>query len=509
VPQPERPIEAPGKLESENVSQVPPYSRWEAAFGTNVQSITLAGNGGSALPALLRGAVFENNTFSGLSVAVLVLAETEDLTLQENQLEACTGGFWILTPQEAFLMLDEPLQLAVFGLSLAVGYPLPASDSSLPNSVTGAPATTSIYAGAATYVDTTGVSWLPDVQAASVAISASTLAQPLQPPQIADALPAQADQVLYQSERWGSDFTYTFSGLADGFYLVTLKLAEITYTAAGQRVFNVLINGNQVITQLDLVQQYGAATATDQVFIGIPSLNGQITIEFAGIPGLGDGNAKSAAIQLMPQWSSDFISFINQGLVNSQVDDVQNFFLQIMQLAQQGFFVASPVSMQLRVDNNEMQGLGSAGILIIGEDTVQSQSTSSLIMTGNRITTNSQYYLKTQGTGPAQFTNSGGEVAGFATFQSPFFSPAFLYFVARCVVANNIMTNGSSAIRDLALVLLAGRLNQPTTLTPPPQVTVMSNLFQGRIEVTPSRQDYFPNVPDPMNSWEFLNTVTQ
>ncbi len=39
----------------------------------------------------------------------------------------------------------------------------------------------------------------------------------------------------------------------------------------------------------------------------------------------------------------------------------------------------------------------------------------------------------------------------------------------------------------------------------------MANVFQGQIVVEPTRAEYLidpsvPNVPDPINTWEFMNT---
>jgi len=39
------------------------------------------------------------------------------------------------------------------------------------------------------------------------------------------------------------------------------------------------------------------------------------------------------------------------------------------------------------------------------------------------------------------------------------------------------------------------------------EVSVTGNVFKGSLLVTPSRDDYFANVPYPMNTWDFFNTV--
>jgi hypothetical protein len=55
-------------------------------------------------------------------------------------------------------------------------------------------------------------------------------------------------------------------------YLVALKFAETTATAAGQRVFDVLVDGNVVAQNLDIFAQAGANSAFDLV-LAVPSSN--------------------------------------------------------------------------------------------------------------------------------------------------------------------------------------------------------------------------------------------
>lgn len=57
-------------------------------------------------------------------------------------------------------------------------------------------------------------------------------------------------QDIYQSERWGV-FTYEFR-VPNGTYNVTLKFAEIAFTASNMRRFSVLVNGALAIDNLDV-----------------------------------------------------------------------------------------------------------------------------------------------------------------------------------------------------------------------------------------------------------------
>jgi malectin (di-glucose binding ER protein) len=91
------------------------------------------------------------------------------------------------------------------------------------------------------------------------------------------AIAGTTDDRLYQSERWGN-FSYAIP-VANGDYLVTLKFAEIDWTKPGQRVFNVLIEGVKVISQLDLVAKVGPNTAYD-VTLPVRVTDGQLNLAF-------------------------------------------------------------------------------------------------------------------------------------------------------------------------------------------------------------------------------------
>src|SRR5262249_53022735 len=68
-----------------------------------------------------------------------------------------------------------------------------------------------------------------------------------------------APAAVYQSERVGN-FTYTLPGLTAGVsYTVRLHFAEIWWSSAGARLFNVSINGAQVLTNFDIYAAAGGA----------------------------------------------------------------------------------------------------------------------------------------------------------------------------------------------------------------------------------------------------------
>jgi beta-glucanase (GH16 family) len=104
-----------------------------------------------------------------------------------------------------------------------------------------------------------------------------------------------APQAVYQSERFGN-FTYTFTSLTSGLsYKLRLHFAETYWTSAGQRLFNVLVNGTQVLRNFDIVATAGAPNkATIQEFTATPNA-GQISIQYVTVK----DNAKSSGIELL------------------------------------------------------------------------------------------------------------------------------------------------------------------------------------------------------------------
>lgn len=90
-----------------------------------------------------------------------------------------------------------------------------------------------------------------------------------------------APQEVYQTERYG-DFTYTIPNLTAGAsYTVNLSFAEIYWTAAGDREFNVLINGTQVLTNFDVFATAGGENiAIVKSFPVTASASGSISIQF-------------------------------------------------------------------------------------------------------------------------------------------------------------------------------------------------------------------------------------
>ena len=106
-----------------------------------------------------------------------------------------------------------------------------------------------------------------------------------------------APQAVYQSNRFGT-FNYTIPGLTPGAsYKVRLHFAETYWTAAGQRTFNVTINGQTALTNFDILATAGAANkAVAQQFTTTADSTGKITIQFTTVK----DNAQVNAIEVIP-----------------------------------------------------------------------------------------------------------------------------------------------------------------------------------------------------------------
>ncbi|MBV9864637.1 MAG: glycoside hydrolase family 92 protein [Abitibacteriaceae bacterium] len=105
---------------------------------------------------------------------------------------------------------------------------------------------------------------------------------------------------VYQSERYGSDFSYTFPVPRHGRYNVRLHFAEIFEDAPGQRLENVQINGQPVLTNFDVAATAGFNKAVVKDFPDItPDAQGNIVVRITAAPNSPDQNAKISGIEIM------------------------------------------------------------------------------------------------------------------------------------------------------------------------------------------------------------------
>jgi hypothetical protein len=110
-----------------------------------------------------------------------------------------------------------------------------------------------------------------------------------------------APQGVYLTERYGT-FTYTIPNLKPGaLYTVRLHFSEDYWSSAGQRIFDVAINGTQVLSNFDIFATTGAMfTAIVEQFSANADSSGQIAISFYPTPTSPDQNAKVDGIEIVP-----------------------------------------------------------------------------------------------------------------------------------------------------------------------------------------------------------------
>ena len=151
---------------------------------------------------------------------------------------------------------------------------------------TGAGATVSINAGGSA-----AESFVPDTFSSGSTNTFSTTSA-IDTSQITGPVPPQA---VLQTERYG-EFTYTIPGFAVGAAAtVTLYFAESFWTAAGQRTFNVAVNGATVLSVFDIFAAAGGANrAIARTFNTTANASGQVVIQFTR--GGGPDNPKVCGI---------------------------------------------------------------------------------------------------------------------------------------------------------------------------------------------------------------------
>jgi hypothetical protein len=136
-------------------------------------------------------------------------------------------------------------------------------------------------------------------------------------------IPAPA--AVYQSARIATptvrSFTYTIPGLTPGTsYIVRLHFCETYFATAGSRVFNVTINGTQVLTHFDILAASGGKNiANIQQFNEPANASGQLVITFTSVT----NNALISAIEIDPTVVLDCIITAPSGLSATAVSSNQ------------------------------------------------------------------------------------------------------------------------------------------------------------------------------------------
>lgn len=124
-----------------------------------------------------------------------------------------------------------------------------------------------INAGSAAFRDQEGNTWQADTGATGGAAFATR--QPIA---------GTPEQALYQTCRFGV-FSYRLNVPA-GMRKVKLRFAETYYATAGQRLFDVRINGVTVLSRFDIAKEAGGGWRPVDYQFDVPAPNGQLVIEF-------------------------------------------------------------------------------------------------------------------------------------------------------------------------------------------------------------------------------------
>ena len=140
-----------------------------------------------------------------------------------------------------------------------------------------------INSGGSSYTDSSGQVWSADAYFTGGTAASYTA-----------TVSGTSDPTLYQSERFAKTLTYNIP-VANGTYDVTLAFSEMVFNAAGQRVFNVTIEGQPVLQNFDIWALVGKNAALQRTFTTV------VTDGTLNIVGTGNkNNAKLSAIQIAP-----------------------------------------------------------------------------------------------------------------------------------------------------------------------------------------------------------------
>lgn len=113
------------------------------------------------------------------------------------------------------------------------------------------------------------------------------------------------DDILYQTERYDDNLNYEIP-VANGFYTLKLHYAELYFDGVGERIFDVLAEGNLLEDDLDIFEARqnaftpGKFAALIQQYELVEVTDGAMSLQFESLGADGVDNGKISAIEIIP-----------------------------------------------------------------------------------------------------------------------------------------------------------------------------------------------------------------
>ncbi len=172
-----------------------------------------------------------------------------------------------------------------------------------------------INGGGRPYLDRGGALWVEDraYHAGSFGINGGSSNM------IPNPIAGTDDDVLYQSEHLGVTFAARFD-CPNGTYETTLDNAETRWNAPGQRIFNVSILGQQVLSNFDIFAAAGGSNKAIVVTFTNMVSSGQLEIDFNDVTTPSETNARVSAIRVRKIADPIFESIPPTVVINSPVN---------------------------------------------------------------------------------------------------------------------------------------------------------------------------------------------
>jgi len=149
-----------------------------------------------------------------------------------------------------------------------------------------------INVGGGDYTDTQGNLWLADTHFTSGNTSSTNV-----------AIDGTVEDTLYQTERYHSSFGYDIP-VVDSTYTVNLHFAEIYFNQEGQRAFDVAVEGNPFLNNLDILSVTGTNnTALTTSLANVTVTDGVLDLDLNTLV----NNAKLSAIEILATPTPDTI----------------------------------------------------------------------------------------------------------------------------------------------------------------------------------------------------------